>query len=141
MRPFPRMDKEVRNNIALALHMSAEAMLLAPDGTMATEISRRLAIMAAAIDYGTSVRIKDRTDAPSRAIVAALDVMTSVDARHDRTGKWGLTGDEATVLRSAVARFDEALLLIPWPVYQSAQTFVDEKLSRPTLGVKAKNGT
>ena len=45
------MMPATRNRIALAMHMAAEAMVLAPSMETATEAARLLAIMTAAVDY------------------------------------------------------------------------------------------
>lgn len=133
MKRFPRMDKGVRDSIAMSMHMAVEVLLAAPDSKVFTDVTKQLAIMSAAVDYGASVRIKDRTDDYARAICSALEACEGIQARHAAKGVWGVSGDEINRLRAAVFHFDEALKLIPWPVYQSAQQFVDERLSQPHI--------
>ena len=135
MKPrFPKMDKDVRNSIVLSMYMSVETLLREPCAAAANQASRLMAIMTTAIDAESSTPIAKRTDPASLAVVAACNALTSIDHRHDRTGKWGMTGDEAKALRSAMARFDEAMLNVPWPVYKAAQEFVDEELRKAALG-------
>lgn len=122
------MMPATRNRIALAMHMAADGMVLAPSADMASEASKLLAIMTAAIDYASPVRIGHRTDPASKAIMAALAVMGSVEARHDVTGRWGVTGDEAVTLRSAAGTFDSALRNIPYNVYEASRIFVEQAL-------------
>lgn len=129
MKPrYPKMDKDVRNGIVLSMYMSVEALLLEPSGEAANAASRLMAIMTTAIDAESTTPISKRTDPASMAVVAACNALTSIDERHDRTGKWGMTGEEAKALRSSMARFDEALLNVPWPIYKAAAEFVDGAL-------------
>lgn len=137
MRRRPRiamipMMAETRKRIAMTMHMCAEGMVHAPSSAMATEASKQLAIMSAAIDAQSPVGIARRTDAVSLALVAALAVMQSVEARHDAGKNWGVTGEEAKTLRAAAARFDEALRRVPFNVYEAARIFVEEML-RPKV--------
>lgn len=136
MRPrgFPKMDKDVRNGIVLSMYMSVESLLLEPSSKAANEASRLMAIMTTAIDAQSSTPIAKRSDPASLAVVAACNSLASIEQRHDRTGKWGMTGEEAKALRSAMARFDEAMLDIAWPTYKAAQEFVDEELGKAERG-------
>lgn len=124
-----------RNRIALAMRMSAETMISAPSSTAATECAKNLAIITAAIDWGSDIRIGQRTDPASRAIVAALDAMEAIQARYDLVKKWGVGGNDAVALRNAAAQFDAALSRIPFNVYEAARIFVEQQLApTPTQG-------
>lgn len=133
-RGFPKMDKDVRNKIVLSMYMSIEALLLEPSNATANQASRLMAIMTTAIDAESSTPIAQRSDPASLAVVAACNSLSSIEQRHDRTGKWGMTGEEAKALRAAMARFDEAMLNVPWPIYKAAQEFVDEELGKAARG-------
>jgi hypothetical protein len=126
------MAPAYRNEIALSVHAAVTTLEHAPGSAAATEVSRHLAVMSAAIDHMLSrVRIPDRKDAPSRAIIAALAVCEAVDARGDAGEGWALLPAEVPVLRAFAARVDEALRGIPLPVYEAARLFVDAALRPP----------
>lgn len=121
------MMPATRNRIALALHMAAEAMVLAPSEATFTEAARLLAVLTAAVDYVAGA--DDLRESPSwRAIASALKVLESVDARHDAGKNWGVTGDEAVALRAAMPQLDHVLRLIPFNAYEAAQSVVEEAI-------------
>ena len=124
------MMPATRARIAMAMHLSAEALVLAPSSTTATEAAKLLAIMTAAIDYLAGA--DDLRDSASwRSIELALKALESVEARHDAGKNWGVTGEEAKTLRAAAAQFDHVLRLIPYNVYQAAEIFVTQALDSP----------
>lgn len=121
--------KATRDRIALAMGASVETFVHRPSSAAATETAKHLAIMTAAIDWGSSIRIGERTDMPSKAIVAALAAMESIEQRHDARDAWELTKDEARTMRFAASEFDKALRMVPFNVYEAARIFVEQALA------------
>lgn len=124
------MMRSTRQEIALRMHLMAEAMVLTPTATTANELSKAMAVMTEAVDHASHVRIGKRDDPVALSLVASLQVMCDIEERHEQIGKWGVTGEQAKVIRAAAARFDEALARIPYNVYLAAREFVELVLAR-----------
>jgi hypothetical protein len=107
------MQSSTRDNISLELHLAIEGLILAPSDEGATLVTRMLATMANAINYGHAQSIRQRTDESAIAVRNALDTMEAIEARYDRLGKVGISGDEAQTLRAASAGLDKSLARIP----------------------------
>lgn len=125
------MMTATRDRITFAMAAAVETLINRTSSPAATEVARHLAIMTAALDWGP-VRVGQRTDPGSLAIVLALGAMESIEKRHDGRGAWEITKDEARALRAAAARFDHALRLIPYNVYEAARIFVTMALDPVT---------
>lgn len=117
------MMRATRDKITFSMSAAVETLINRASSPAATEVARQLAIMTAALDWGP-VRVGQRTDPGSLAVVLALRTLESIEKRHDDRGAWELTKDEARQLRAVVARFDHALRLIPYNVYEAARIFV-----------------
>ena len=109
-----------RNPLALDLHMTVEAMIAVPSSGAAFRLAKILAALANAINYQSPQLIKDRTDPDALAVVGALRALEGIEARFDRLGKYGVSGDEITALRAAAGGLDESLARIPFNVLQAS---------------------
>lgn len=124
------MDRGSRGEIAMAFYSALLALEHDPSSSTINEVARQLAILTAAIDTLSSTRINLRTDAPSKALIAALAVVEAMDARNDAGQGWSLAPDELASLRDCAARFDEALRRVSFDAYEAARVLVDTQLSR-----------
>jgi len=115
-----------RDNLAMSLHMDVEAAVLAPSFEAMNTLSRKAAILSAAVDYQSTTKIHYRDDPQSKALVAMLLTLESIDNRYQKVGKWGVTGDEAKTLRVTAGVLDESLSGIPMNVFQAAKRLVDD---------------
>lgn len=127
------MMRETRQKIAIKMHLMAEEMIGRPSATAAGELSKSMAIMTAAIDNSSAVNIIHRKDPVALSLIASLNTMVEIEARHDKIGKWGITGDQAVVIRAAAARFDEALARVPYNVYLAAAYFINMTLQEALI--------
>lgn len=114
------MHSQTRDALALHMHLAVEDMIREPAAAAANKLARILAAMANAIDYGATARIRDRTDPAAVAVHAALEALQAIEARFDRLGKYGVSGDEITALRAAAGGLDESLARIPFNVLQAS---------------------
>lgn len=114
------MTAQTRDGLALQLHMAVEAMATEPSEALGGKLARILAAMANAINYNSPTLIRDRTDPDALAVIGALKALEAIEARFDRLGKYGVSGDEITALRAAAGGLDESLARIPFNVLQAS---------------------
>lgn len=124
------MDPGSRGEIAMTFYGALIALAHTPGYSTVNEVARQLAILTAAIDTRSSVRINLRTDDDSKALIAALAVVEAMDARNDAGDGWTLPPDELEALHECAARLDEALSRVSFAAYDEARKFVDTALSR-----------
>lgn len=122
------MLADMRNTIATRMHIAVAELQRAPSVDSANEVAKQLAIMTAAVDYQSPVRISDRLDPECIAICCALKAMENIEQRKEVYGKVGISGDEMVALKKAAARFDEVLKRIPMNVYEASRIFVEQAL-------------
>lgn len=125
------MMATTRDSIALAMRMAAENMALVPSSTVATEVSRLLAVMTTSMDYVTPKDLDVRADPVWLAIQSACNVMHAAEVRHDAGEGYRVSPEELAALREAAAQFDAALRRIPFNVWKASSTMVDEMLRAP----------
>lgn len=130
MKRIPPMAPERRQEIALQMHAAVTSLLHEPDDAVANNITRLFAIMVAAFDQSGTIPIIKRTDAASKAIMAAHYALCAMCERHGRLGRWGVSGEESIAIRDAITYLDRALSQITWPAYLASQQFVDANLSK-----------
>lgn len=114
------MHTETRNSLALDMHTAVETMVAEPSSAVATRLARILASLATAINYSSPIRIRDRKDADAMAVCGAMEALQCIEARFDRLGRYGVSGDEAKALRAAAGGLDESLARIPFNVLQES---------------------
>lgn len=99
-QPNIPMMKDTRDELALGLRMSIEALIAAPSVETYNAVSLQLVTLG---------RVVGRQEFMERAKAAMLDVF----ARYERVAKIGVSAGEAEVLRATSADMDAALALIP----------------------------
>lgn len=114
------MAAEMRNQIALELHMAVEAMILAPSEEAAWQIGSFLLTLATAINASGRGYVLDRGDSDAIALQEALDALRLVEKRREMTGLYHVNWDEAAVLRQASGGLDNALARVPYAVFQES---------------------
>ena len=119
------MMPATRQRIAMSMYAMVDCMALRPTPEVSMELNKHLGIMAGALDYLQPVPIAKRTDPVSSALVMALGVMIAVEKRHDEGQGLALTEDEAAILRRSSGKFDDALRMIPYNVYEASRIFVE----------------
>ena len=124
------MDKGSRGEIAMTFYGALIALAHTIGSSTFNEVTRQLAILTAAIDTCSSIRIGMRTDDDSKALIAALAVVEAMDARNDAGEGWTLPPDELATLHECAARLDEALSRVSFAAYEEARNFVDTALAR-----------
>lgn len=127
---LPAMADERKTEIMLRVNLLLTSIMQEPSYDNINEFSREIAILTGAVACFVEVPLRERSDEHSRAIIGGIDALESVQARHNRIGKWGCNGDEIAALRRTVWAFDGITRWLPWLAYKAAEQHVDEQCKR-----------
>lgn len=109
------MQAPARDKIATQMHLTVEALILAPSPD---SYNRCVAVFA----------VLDGAGVACAALKQAQGALTGVCSRFERTGRVGVSDAEAAALRAATAVLDPALALVPLNNYIASSAVVERDL-------------